>query len=158
MDLGEDVMGGKLVSIVTLVRFPGRERLDVKVGSEVAAAEEVLVAEAVSEVVSSAEDFLEKEFLSVKLGPAEVFKASALVSVAPGSVEESFDARLVKVEVETEVDGVTIKVVDVIEVGIVVTVHGPLVCHGLLVCWSWCGCPQCGCPFPCPFPCPCPGQ
>ncbi|KAH8761981.1 hypothetical protein F5883DRAFT_716537 [Diaporthe sp. PMI_573] len=131
VDLGEDVMGGKLVSIVTLVRFPGRERLDVKVGSEVAAAEEVLVAEAVSEVVNSAEDFLEKEFLSVKPGPAEVFKASALVSVAPGSVEESFDARLVKVEVETEVDVVTIKVVDVIEVGIVVTVHGPLVCHGL---------------------------
>lgn len=128
MDRAEDVMGGKVVSIVTLVRFPEGERLDVKVGPDVTAAEEVLVAEAVLDDVDNADESLEKEFLSVKLGIVEVFKASALVSVVSDSVE-----------VEAEVGVVTINVVDVLEVGIVVTVHGPFVW------WPWCGCPQCGC-------------
>lgn len=114
---GEGVMGGKLVSMVTLVRLLKGEGLDVKAGPE---------------VVKTTEEFLEKEFLSVKVGIAELFKASALVSVAPGCVDESFERRLVKVGVgvgvEVEVDVVTTVVVEVLEVGMVDTVHGPFVC------------------------------
>lgn len=119
---GEDVIGGKLVSMVTLVRFLEGEGLDVKAGPE---------------VVKTTEEFLEKEFLSVKVGIAELFKASALVSVAPGGADESFERRLVKVgvgvgvEVEVEVDVVTtmvVEVLEVLEVGMVDTVHGPFVC------------------------------
>lgn len=130
MDRAEDVMGGKLVSIVTLVRFPGGETLDVKVGPDVTAAEEVSVAEAVLYDVDNTDEFLEKEFLSVKLGIVDVFKASALVSVVSESVETE-----VEVEVEVEVGVVTMNVVDVLEVEIVVTVHGPFVCHGPFVWW-----------------------
>lgn len=96
VDMDEDVMGGKLVSMVTLVRFADGEGLNVKVGPDVAAAEEALLAEAVPELVSTAEEFLEKEFLSVKLVFAELFRASALVSVAPDSVDESFERRLME--------------------------------------------------------------
>lgn len=140
VDMDEEVMGGKLVSIVTLVRLPDGEGLDVKIGPEVTAAEDVLLAEVVSGVVETAVEFLEKEFLSVKLGIAELFKASALVSVAPDSVEESFGVRLVEVGVgvEVEVEVAITTVVEVLEVGIVVTCHGPLVCL------PWCGCLQCG--------------
>lgn len=137
-DMGDEVMGGKLVSIVTLVRFPDGEGLAVKVGPEVTVAEEVLLAEAVLEVGKPAVELLEKEFLSVKLGAAELFKASALVSVVPDSVDDSFGARLVKVGVEVEVEVATKIVVEVLEVGIVVTVQGPSVC------WPWWGCLQCG--------------
>lgn len=119
-----------------MLRFPEGGRLDVKVGPDVTAAEAVLVVETVLYDVDNADEFLEKEFLSVKLGIVEVFKASALVSVVSESVE---------VEVEAEVGVVTMNVVDVLEVGIVVTVHGPFVCHGPFVWWPWCGCPQCGC-------------
>lgn len=130
VDMGEEVMGGKLVSIVTLVRFPDGEGLVVKMGPEVTAAEEVLLAEVVGGVVKTAVEFLEKEFLSVKLGIAELFNASALVIVLPKSVEESLGARLVKVGagVEVEVEVVMTTVVEVLEVGIVVTCHGPFVC------------------------------
>lgn len=98
MDRGGGVMGGKLVSIVTLVRIPDVEGPGVEVGPAVTT----------SEVVS-----LEKEFLSVKLGTTELFNASALVSVLPGSVEELLKARFEEVgigggvEVEVEVDVVT---------------------------------------------------
>lgn len=143
VDMGEDVMGGKLVSMVTLVRFACGEGLDVNVGPEVTAAEEVLLVDAVPEVVNTVEELLEKEFLKVKLGCVELSKASALVSVVPGSVDESFEGRLVEVGVEVgvdvEVDVATTTVVDVLEVGMVVTCHGPSVC------WPWCGWPQCGC-------------
>lgn len=130
VDMGEEVMGGKLVSIVTLVRFPDGEVLVVKMGPEVTAAEEVLLAEVVWGVVKTAVEFLEKEFLSVKLGIAELFNASALVIVLPKSVEESLGARLVKVGagVEVEVEVAMTTVVEVLEVGIVVTCHGPFVC------------------------------
>lgn len=127
-------MGGKLVSIVTLARFPDEEGLAVRVGSEVTVAEEMLLAEAVSEVAKTSVEFLEKEFLSVKLGLAELFRASALVSVVPDSVDDSSEARLVKVGVvgvEVEVEVATKTVVEVLEVGIVVTVQGPFVC------WPW---------------------
>lgn len=145
--MGEDVMGGKLVSMVTLVRFADGEGLKVRVGPEVTAAEELLLAGAVPEVVKTAEEFLEKEFLSVKLAFAELSRGSALVSVAPDSVDESFEGRLIEVVagvkvgvgVEVDVDVATITVVDVLEVGMVVTCHGPFVC------WPWCGCLQCGC-------------
>lgn len=137
--MGDEVMGGKLVSIVTLVRFPDEEGLAVTVGPEVTVTEEVLPVEAASEVGKTAVEFLEKEFLSVKVGVAELFKASALVSVVPGSVDDSFEARLVKVAVvgieggvgagvEVEVEAATKIVVEVLEVGIVVTVQGPFVC------------------------------
>lgn len=137
--MGDEVMGGKLVSIVTLVRFPDEEGLAVTVGPEVTVTEEVLPVEAASEVGKTAVEFLEKEFLSVKVGVAELFKASALVSVVPGSVDDSFEARLVKVAVvgveggvgagvEVEVEVATKTVVEVLEVGIVVTVQGPFVC------------------------------
>lgn len=137
--MGDEVMGGKLVSIVTLVRFPDEEGLAVRVGPEVTVAEEVSPVEAVSELSKTAVEFLEKEFLSVKLGVAELFKASALVSVVPDSVDDSFETRLVKVAVvgveggvgvgvEVEVEVATKTVVEVLEVGIVVTVQGPFVC------------------------------
>lgn len=145
VDVGGGVMGGKLVSIVTLVRFPDGEELNVRVGPEVTAAEEVLLTGAVAEVVKTTDEFFEKEFLSVKLGNAELFKASALVSVIPESVDDIFEARLeeigvgVGVGVGVEVEVAITTVVEVLEVGIVVTVHGPFVC--LL---PWCGCLQCG--------------
>lgn len=137
--MGDEVMGGKLVSIVTLVRFPDEEGLAVTVGPEVTVSEEVFPVEAASEVGKTAVEFLEKEFLSVKVGVTELFKASALVSVVPGSVDDSFEARLVKVAVvgveggvgagvEVEVEVATKTVVEVLEVGIVVTVQGPFVC------------------------------
>lgn len=137
-EMGDEVMGGKLVSIVTLGRLPDEEGLAVRVGPEVTVSEEVLLAEAVSGVDKPAVEFREKEFLSVKLGVAELFKASALVSVVPDSVDDSFGARLVKVGVEVEVEVATKTVVEVLEVGIVVTVQGPSVC------WPWWGCLQCG--------------
>lgn len=141
-DMSDEVMGGKLVSIVTLVRFPDEEGLTVRVGPEVTVAEEVSSVEAASEVGKTTVEFLEKEFLSVKLGFAELFIASALVSVVPDSVDDSFEARLVKVGVvgvevgvgvgvEVEVEVATKTVVEVLDVGIVVTVQGPFVC------WPW---------------------
>lgn len=139
--MGDEVMGGKLVSIVTLVRFPDEEGLAVTVGQEIPVAEEVLPVEAASELVKNSVEFLEKEFLNVKLGVAELFKASALVSVVPDSVDDSFEVRLVKVGVvgveigvgvrvgvEVEVEVATKTVVEVLDVGIVVTVQGPFVC------------------------------
>lgn len=128
LDNGGDVMGGKLVSIVTLVRFPDGEGLGVKIEPGVTASEEV---------------FLEKEFLSVKLGIAELFNASALVSVLPDSIEESLEDRLEKVGtgawVEAEAEVMTSTVMEVLEVGIVITVQGPFVSL------PWCGCLQCEC-------------
>lgn len=140
--MGDEVIGGKLVSIVTLVRFPDEEGLTVSMGPEVTVAEEVSPVEAASEVGKTTVEFLEKEFLSVKLGFAELFRASALVSVVPESVDDSSEARLVKVGVvgvevgvgvgvEVEVEVATKTVVEVLDVGIVVTVQGPFVC------WPW---------------------
>jgi hypothetical protein len=121
VDASGGVMGGKLVSMVRLVTLPVGKMLGVKEGPD----------------VNITEEPFEKEFLSVKLGLAEVFRASALASVAPGSVEDPSDARLVKVVVETGVgvglDVPAINVVSVLDVEIVVTLHGPFVCHGFLV-------------------------
>lgn len=99
-------------------------KLDVKVGPEVPNIEDKLLAEAVSEVVSTVDEvFRENEFLNVKFDTPELCSASALVSVVPG-VEIEIE---VEVDIEVDVDVVARTMVDVLEVGIVVTVHGPFV-------------------------------